>query len=192
MRLPLIVVLSTGLALTACGPSNDAATPTVPTATPVEAVPADSGEPTVLSLPAEAQAQLDQYAADAEAMVAAVDGGADTDALSAAAQSLMDQAMAILPAYLSVRPECSEYLTAAAGVTEGWADMTPDEIERDYHRDEALPKSDATAACYHFKDLIVHPATALSLLAQPDVDLEKVREEIHEVAVHAQVVKQQP
>ncbi len=190
MRLPLITLLA-ALALTACGPSNDGASLGSPTASPVEASGAVSA-PAALNLPSDTQAQLDQYAADAEAMVAALDGNADIDALSAAAQSLMDQSITMLPAYLVVRPECGDYLSAAAKVTQTWSEMTPDDIERDFHRDEALPKSETTAACYHFKDLIVHPATALSLLAQPDVNRESVRDEIHEVAVHALVVKQNP
>ena len=39
------------------------------------------------------------------------------------------------------------------------------------------------------KDLVVHPATALALLNQPEVDREQVRHEMAEVAAHAGAVR---
>lgn len=55
-----------------------------------------------------------------------------------------------------------------------------------------LPKSETTGVCYHMKDLIVHPARALALLAQASIDRAQVSDEIHEVAVHARVVRLKP
>lgn len=42
------------------------------------------------------------------------------------------------------------------------------------------------------KDLIVHPATVLALLAQDEVDRGQVRDEIAELGAHAEAVKLRP
>lgn len=141
---------------------------------------------------ADLRQQLERYAADADALVAALDDGEASDTLAPRTQALLDLSLAILPGYLNARPECTDYLTAAAAIATQWSHLTAEQIERDYHRDGALPKSEATAVCYHMKDLIVHPATALALMAQPDVDRAQIRDELHEVAIHARVVAQQP
>ena len=65
---------------------------------------------------------------------------------------------------------------------------SPEQIEHDYHEDGALPKM-PRSECYHMKDVVVHPATALALLAQPEPDREQVHNEIFEVVTHAMAVR---
>jgi hypothetical protein len=183
MRFALI--LATALTVSACGAHPDTPAADVAVARHNDTTPTPR-------LTDETLTRLQRYTAEAEAMVTAVDDGEDVARLAPRAQSLLDLSLAMLPYYLAVRPECEAYLNAAATIAMQWPNLTPDAIEADYHRDGALPMSEHTAVCYHMKDLIVHPATALALLQLPEPPRDQVRHEIHEVAVHAGVVAQQP
>ncbi len=142
-----------------------------------------------ISLSEQATTDLQTYATKASAFVQSFDSGADDATLSAQAQALMDLSETIVPAYVEVYPGCKEHLNAALKITDTWQDLDPETIERDYHQDAALPDPAPGADCYHMKDLVVHPATALALLNQPEVDREQVRHEMAEVAAHAGAVR---
>lgn len=178
------------LALVACGKAEENPAP------PQADMPAtqSAAAPTSASttLPPAAVDALRRYESQTQAFLKALDAGADAQALSPLAQELMALSLTIQPAYVAVRPECREYLAAAARIAELWPTLTLESIEQDFHRDGALPKSEATPACYHMKDLIVHPATALALLAQPALDRKKLREEIDELSAHAGAVRAMP
>ena len=68
--------------------------------------------------------------------------------------------------------------------------MSLDKIEKDYHKDAALPKADAS--CYNAKDLIIHPITALVLAEKSwtdDKSRDQIKDEILEVKAHFGYVK---
>ena len=70
--------------------------------------------------------------------------------------------------------------------------ISVDEIERDYHADGKLPPV-KDAACYHAKDLLVHPATVVVLATNQTHDQktkEQMHHEIEEVLEHFGQVKQ--
>jgi hypothetical protein len=131
------------------------------------------------------QTQLRQYETDARACVSAVRDAALPQAQACAQQLL---AAAMTPAYTARKPECKAYLEATLKIREAWPALSPETIERDYHHDAALPASETTTVCYHMKDLIVHPATALRLLSLPEPGRQQAARELEEVVAHAGVV----
>ena len=145
-----ICAVAAVVVLAACGQSEE---------TPTESVSLGS-----ISLSEQATTDLQTYATKASAFVQSFDAGADDATLSAQAQALMDLSETIVPEYVEVYPGCKEHLNAALKITETWQDLDPETIERDYHQDAALPDPAPGADCYHMKDLVVHPATALALL----------------------------
>ena len=88
-------------------------------------------------------------------------------------ERLMVLAEDITPAFIARHPNCKAYLEASLRIRGQWATLDPEAIERDYHDDEALPKEGTSPACYHMKDLIVHPATAAALLSAESPELAK-------------------
>ncbi|MDW8478719.1 MAG: hypothetical protein RML12_01035 [Xanthomonadales bacterium] len=109
-------------------------------------------------------------------------------AAGAGARELLGLAAEIAPAFSAAEPQCRDYLEAALTVRERWPLLGPDSIEADYHRDGRLPKG-APALCYHMKDLIVHPATVLVLLAHPPADPAALRRELDEIGAHLKAVR---
>lgn len=155
-----------------------------------EAPPAAVADRPALSQ--QAQATLGEYVDNTRALLARIDDGASADELRDGVQALLDQGLSVLPDYTRVRPECQAYLTAAARIAEQWPALDLDSIERDYHDDGALPTSAATPACYNMKDLVVHPATGLAILAQPQPDLDQLRHELAELVAHGLAVQRMP
>ncbi|MEG3191645.1 hypothetical protein [Lysobacter sp. D1-1-M9] len=158
-------------------------------AAPAAPVPAAASEPA--APPSPAAAQLDEYAEKARELSTAIASRADTSQLQAQTEALLDLAGEISPAYSTRHPHCVEYLEAALAVRDTWSDLDHETIERDYHHDGALPKPDNVGVCYHMKDLIVHPATVLVLLSQPQPDYEQSKREIDEVIAHLGAVRMQ-
>jgi hypothetical protein len=177
------LLITASLLLGACGVEMIAPPPTpVPTAPP----------PTPVPLPPEAVQQIDGYIGLTRSLLAEFDGGASDDSLKVTANSLLDLSLAMLPNYLTVRPQCEAYFAATLEIAMIWDSLPLEDIERDYHRGEALPTSEVTTACEPMKDLIVHPATILALLSQDEVDRPRLRTEIATVGVQSEVVKQRP
>ena len=134
---------------------------------------------------------LSAYAADARAVVAALDAGADPLTQADRLEALADQAVTLVEPFSRRRPACGDYLRAAAGLRERWRDLDVEAIERDYHHDAALPAiadPSMRAVCYQMKDLVVHPLTALRLLQAPRPDAAAVRHEVVEVVAHGQAL----
>lgn len=94
-----------------------------------------------------------------------------------------------MPEFVAARPHCEPYLAAALRLGKLWTSLTPAQIEAGYHKDGELPAVDDAAACYHMKDLVVHPLTALAHLAQDTPDTAAARREIDEVIAHVSVVR---
>lgn len=89
-------------------------------------------------------------------------------------------------------PQCDDYLSKMMVLKDMLKEISHEVLEKDYHRDGALPK--APAECYHTKDLYVHPASVI-VLARDDRDLTEktrtsIKNEITEVLVHTEVVRQ--
>lgn len=144
---------------------------------------------TSFALSEAASEALMAYEVDGNAFVASLDNGATAADLSAQAQALLDKAVKVTPEYIELFPSCGAHLNGALEITTRWPELTPDEIETGYHAGEALPPEPTGSNCYHMKDVIVHPATALALLKQPEVDRAQVRNEIAEVIAHAVAVR---
>lgn len=136
-----------------------------------------------------ATVQLDQYARQATALSAALADGADAGTLKTGAESLMELAAGISTAFVQRHPHCAGYLEKALQVRARWTSLDHETIERDYHHDGVLPRTENANVCYHMKDLIVHPATMLVLLSQPRPDLAQARREIDEVIAHVGLVR---
>lgn len=139
----------------------------------------------VLVAKPEAETALLRYEEALDAAIAAID---KPQALETRAAELLKLAMALVPAFSAAQPDCRAYLEAAATLGERWRLLGPESIERDFHEDGALPKG-APALCYHMKDLIVHPATILVLLAHEQRAPEALRRELDEARAHIQAVR---
>lgn len=132
---------------------------------------------------------LAEYEKVARDFLAQADADAPLSELQPLAQRMLELGVQVVPDYVGAVPDCKAYLEEAAKIESRWATLDPEVIERDYHQDGALPPMPQNVDCYHMKDVVVHPATALALLAQPVVDREQVRLEISEVVSHAIAVR---
>jgi hypothetical protein len=138
---------------------------------------------------APAMLQLDDYEIRARSLVTRIDA-LDREGAKADGEALLTMAASLTPAFIQREPQCSDYLSAALRVRESWTKMDAASIERDYHSDGLLPPMPADGAvCYHMKDLIVHPATALVLLTQDPTDFGQARKEVEEVIAHLGAVR---
>lgn len=133
---------------------------------------------------------IERYSVETQALSAKLRPGVDVDAAAESAETLLALAVRIVPAFVQRHPHCGDYLAAALQVQDGWRTMGVATLERDFHKDAALPevKGD-TKVCHHMKDLIVHPATALALLSQSPPDIDAARSEITEVIAHSFIVR---
>jgi len=134
-------------------------------------------------------ARLDDYEREAMALVEGIGQGDPTADLVARVERLLELADAMMPAFIARHPGCGAYLEAARQVRHRWQDLDAESLERDYHHDGVLPSEGTTPACYHAKDLVVHPASAAALLSQDPPDAEAARREISEVLAHLDVVR---
>ena len=103
---------------------------------------------------------------------------------------LVESSKKILAQVIQSKPQCADYLNQTLAAADSMLTMDLDVIERDYHQDGALPK--APSECYHAKDLLVHPATAVVLARGEYFDksaLSSIEHEIQEVLAHAQVTE---
>lgn len=180
LALPALVLT---VSLSACGGDRE-------TSESAEAAaPATAEKLASLQLSEQATADLQAYEAGTEAFINALDNGADAETLTQQAKQLLALGVGVVPEYVEVFPGCKAHLEAAAKIKDMWQTMDPEVIETDYHQDEALPEPPDGVDCYHMKDVVVHPATALALLAQDTVDRQQVRNEMEEVGVHAMAVR---
>ncbi|WP_448549037.1 hypothetical protein [Thalassotalea fusca] len=135
--------------------------------------------------------QWDAYYQKASQAQQQIDAGKLQEA-SVAAKELVAISKSLLPEVVMKKPICKAYLSAAISAADQMLTITVDEIERDYHADGKLPPV-KDAACYHAKDLLVHPATVVVLAANQAHDQktqEQMHHEIEEVLEHFGQVKQ--
>ena len=118
-------------------------------------------------------------------------GSASLEQLASDAAKLSDLSLQLLPEFIKKQPICSEYIQAAMAAKDEMLTLPLDKIEEYYHADGKLPQM-KEAVCYHAKDLLVHPATAVVIsktLADTPETREKVKQEILEVLEHFNQVK---
>jgi len=133
-----------------------------------------------------------RYIEVAEGVVSALDDGVDPASLAPTLSGLARDAEAMVAPFSTRHPACAPYLQAARGLSDRWAALSLEAIERDYHHDGALPTisdADERTLCYQMKDLLVHPLTALRLLAEPTLDRAQLRHEIVEVLAHGKALQ---
>ena len=126
------------------------------------------------------------YKAHAEAVVGAIDAGADAAEILRLADQLTETGLGLIPGLIAAHPECTEYLQAIQAVGTTLKDLPLSEIEAGYHADGKLPTMPSTD-CYHGKDLVVHPATVAALAKSglpTEEDRAKAKGEIVEVLGH--------
>jgi hypothetical protein len=178
-------------ALVACGteppPAAEAAIAETTTAEANATAPSAAAPAEPPAVPQAAQG-AEAYTARAAALQSKLVPGADLAAARQEAEALMELGAALVPGFVARHPRCADYLDAALAVRSGWRAMDVETIERDYHHDGALPKLEDAGACYHMKDLVVHPATALVLLSAQPPDIAQAQAEIAEVVQHADFV----
>jgi hypothetical protein len=158
-------------------------------ATPPAAEAAAAWTTAAPALPAEALRALERYELQAREYLVALDEGEAIAELDAHADELVATSAEVLPAFLELKPHCRAYLETALALRERWQDLDAAAIEAGYHKDGALPAVDDAAACYHMKDLIVHPITARALLREAPDQSAPARREIEEVLAHIGVVR---
>ena len=187
----LVLLASTTLILAACSKSEPAAEQAAASTPPATSQPAATAPAAPAGPFSAASLQaLDRYAEAARAHAASIEAGEAVETLTAQGDELVKIAASVLPDFLTVRPDCREYLEKALALHEIWTTLSAEDIEAGYHKDGALPKIENAAACYHMKDLIVHPITAQALLAEDaEGNRAEARHEIDEVVAHAAVVK---
>lgn len=179
LRQTVIAVALT--ALTGCGQH-----------TPEPASATEAKAPTVSPSPDNLPETLGHYQSAAQALVEALDSGADPLLQRDALLHLYQMADAGIEDFTLRYPACALYVAAAATLADRWQSLSVTEIERNYHQDGVLPPiadPDQHALCYQMKDLLVHPLTALRMLDEEPVDLRAVRDEIVEVVAHAAALR---
>ncbi len=111
--------------------------------------------------------------------------------LALSSEKLTELSMELLPSFVKKQPICEEYINAVIAAQPIMLTLYLDDIERDYHADGKLPVI-KDASCYHAKDLLVHPATAVviskTLEATPETR-EQLKHEMEEVLEHFNQVK---
>lgn len=109
----------------------------------------------------------------------------DRAEISAAAKKVADLATPVLTELVAKNKKCSEIASFIQKKKLSMYDLKPSQLEADYHDGGALPTF--PDECHDLKELIVHPATVVSL-AKYAPELTKVKaqmkDEIEEVILH--------
>lgn len=192
------IVALVALTGTACQPEQPTAADVPPAAQPARpaadlAVSPEAAIPPDVTPPyaPETVALIERYTVEAQSLAAKLRPGVDVAAAAEAAETLLALGADIVPAFVQRNPYCGDYLAAALQVQDGWRSMDAATLERDFHKDAALPQVQGDAkVCYHMKDMVVHPATALVLLSQSPPDIDTAQKEITEVIAHSLIVRQ--
>ena len=127
---------------------------------------------------------LDAYNTESKARLDFIAAEPKSQKVKDASKSLIDKGISLTKLMLDKEPECAPYLNALLKAAPTLGSLSAEEIETGYHQDGKLPKS-PKEACYHAKDLVVHPATVLVMAksAEPVKPVE-MKKEIAEVIAH--------
>tara|TARA_B100000886_G_scaffold335856_1_gene293664 strand:- start:407 stop:895 length:489 start_codon:yes stop_codon:yes gene_type:complete len=109
----------------------------------------------------------------------------DAEVIKKAAMNVADLASPVLDQLTAKNKKCAQISDFIQKKKTEMYDMTPSQLESNYHDGKALPSF--PEECHDLKELIVHPATVVSL-AKYSKDLAKAKEqmkdEIEEVIGH--------
>ena len=107
------------------------------------------------------------------------------ESISDAAKKVSDLATPLLKDLVAKKPKCAEIASFIQKKKLEMYDLKPVQLEADYHEGAVLPTF--PDECHDLKELIVHPATVVSLVKYTS-DISKVKErmrdEIEEVMMH--------
>ena len=109
----------------------------------------------------------------------------EREKISLAAKKVADLATPIINNLVKKNKNCSEIADFILKKKVSMFDMKPSQLEADYHEGGALPSF--PDECHDLKELIVHPATVVSLAKySPDLTKAKLqmKDEIEEVLLH--------
>ena len=133
-------------------------------------------------LPRSTQKQIRHYTHDAKDLYFNIHTKVENHKLIIKkSKDLVEQGIKIATDYALLHPACKDYLYTAIAHKEQMFQASPEDMEKLYHGDGALPK--APDKCYIPKDLIVHPATVFILATNPK-NQHRMLEELAEVIDH--------
>jgi hypothetical protein len=186
----LSLLIALGMAWTGCEADTPAETQPTAAAAPEPTAPEPTAPEPTAPEPASTDLQ-DSYRSQAEALVVAIEAGKSSEEVLQLADALTSTGLKLLEGMTRAHPECKTYLDAIAAVGPTLKDLPLEEIESGYHADGKLPPM-PSGACYHGKDLVVHPAT-VAALAKGGLDTDEQRDaaqsEIAEVLSHLTAVE---
>ena len=131
------------------------------------------------------------YSDKAQALVQALGSDKEQEALIDQANALTEVGLGLVKTIIAYHPVWKEYLNAFEAIGQTLHDLPLEEIEDGYHKDGKLPIMPENPACYHGKDLVVHPATVAALVKKglvTEADRAAAVAEITEVLSHLSVV----
>ena len=133
-----------------------------------------------------------QYEAEAKGLLQAIRGKQISAEVQKQAVTLTKTGLMMIPLLGKKYPQCTAYFEALVSASSQLTHLSLEAIEKDYHRDGKLPKS-PDGACYHGKDLVVHPATVVIMARggiKTDEQTKSALHEIEEVLAHLVAVVQ--
>ena len=180
----LFLVAMTFLACTSEGEkpadpsSKKAETAAIP---PKKIVKAETTKPVAHS---KGKALLDAYDAESKGLLKSIAEAPKSKKVQDTSKSLVEKGINLTKLMLEKEPECAPYLNALLKAAPTLGNLSAEDIETGYHQDGKLPKS-PKEACYHAKDLVVHPATVLVMAKSVEaVKPVEMKKEIAEVIAH--------
>lgn len=136
------------------------------------------------------QSGTEKYREQAEELMQSIASGQPQEELLEQANSLTSTGLQLLQSLKTQHPVCGEYLDAIASVGPSLYRLPLAEIESGYHADGKLPEM-PNPACYHGKDLVVHPATVAAMARiglTSEAERAAATAEIAEVLTHLSAV----
>ena len=99
-------------------------------------------------------------------------------------EKTMNKAKPILREYSAMYPQCTNLVDFMIKNEKAMKNLTPSAIEKDYHDGGALPTF--ADECHDIKEILVHPATVISLAKYKTVrdSKEQMFDEMEEVLLH--------
>ncbi len=133
-----------------------------------------------------------RYQAEAKMLMQSIKENQSEEKLNTQANQLTKTGLEMIPLLSTKYPQCAAYFAALTKASLTFATLSLEAIEKDYHQDGKLPKS-PDGACYHGKDLVVHPAT-VQIMAKAGIKTPEQQKsaahEIEEVLAHLTAVMQ--
>lgn len=99
-------------------------------------------------------------------------------------EKTMAKARPILKEFTKMKPQCAKLVEFMIANESAMKNLTPSVLESDYHEGEALPKF--SDECHDIKEILVHPATVISLAKHKSIkeSKEQMFDEMEEVLSH--------